>query len=162
MHELNNNKGLYDALVQALDHHDRLQSHSHASTSSAHGGQSAAQAPLPLEGYTREALLVGKLLRRDFEKAGIHLDDRHRQEVAELTARIHQTGFQISASPPHPSIATCPRSCCQRDALPAASNIANHSDQLGFGSLPPHQVLRHVSSEELREKVPVDVSLHDP
>jgi Zn-dependent oligopeptidase len=99
VHELNQNKGLYNALVRSLDHHERLASHGGASTSSSPPSSAAAPGgPEVLEGYTREAVLVGRLLVRDFEKAGVHLPDQQRQLTAELTARIGQTGYAISKS----------------------------------------------------------------
>jgi len=62
VHELNQNTGLYNALVQSMEHHERLASHSQASTSTA---ATAAGGSGVLEGYTREAVLVGRLLVRN-------------------------------------------------------------------------------------------------
>ena len=93
IHELNNDTGLYNALVKSLQHHDRLHSQYQASTSNA--GESPT-----LEGYTREALLVGKLLRRDFEMAGIHLDAAKQQKITELNTSIRHVGFRIRESLP--------------------------------------------------------------
>lgn len=103
MHELNQNKDLYNALVRSMDHYERLASHREASTSTSPPSAAAAAqgGPEVLEGYTREAVLVGRLLVRDFEKAGVHLPDQQRQLTAELTARIGQTGYAISQSVAH-------------------------------------------------------------
>ena len=67
VHELNQNTGLYHALVRAMEHHDRLASHSQASTSTADTSPLPAGVPTARgdpegEGYTREAVLVGRLL----------------------------------------------------------------------------------------------------
>ena len=60
VHELNQDKGLYNSLVRAMDHHDRLASHSQATTSTA--GATPGEVQEDLSGYTREAVLVGRLL----------------------------------------------------------------------------------------------------
>lgn len=87
IHELNNSGSLYTALVRTLDHHEKIQElHSSATGAACEG----------IAGFTREAILVGRLLRRDFEVSGIHLGPKEQEAVTSLTASIHQTGFAIS------------------------------------------------------------------
>ena len=89
--ELNANKDLYDKLCDSLDQYDRISAGSQASTRS--GANPTGES---LEGYTREALHVGKLLKRDFDKAGISLGNRDRQHIVGLQSLIYSTGSQIS------------------------------------------------------------------
>ena len=93
VHELNQNKGLYDALAQSLRHYERLASNTQASSSSAKIQNSRAA---EVEGYTAEAVMVGKLLLQDFEKAGIHLPEEQRNEISEVTSEVTQLGMAIS------------------------------------------------------------------
>ena len=47
-------------------------------------------------GFTAEALHVGRSLRRDFEKAGIHLPDCQREHLTHLIGMERRIGMQIS------------------------------------------------------------------
>lgn len=81
--------------MQSLEHYERLSSHRQASSSGGSPVDDISKSSA-IEGYTSEAVLVGKLLVKDFEKAGIHLPQQQRLEAAELTARISQCGIAIS------------------------------------------------------------------
>ena len=91
--ELNQNKDLYDALAHSLRHYERLASSTQASSSSAESIQSKGA---EIEGYTSEAVMVGRLLLQDFEKAGIHLPEKQRSEISQVTAEVAQLGMAIS------------------------------------------------------------------
>ena len=45
------------------------------------------------KGYTEEVVMVGQALLQDFEKNGIHLEDRKQGELAELAQRCHTLGM---------------------------------------------------------------------
>lgn len=105
IHELNNNKGLYSALLRALDRHEAL-----TKTTYLHSGKTETS---PAEGFTREAVVVGKLLKRDFEMAGIHLEAHKQEEFTQLTASIHQTGFSIGLF----QFSTLPACALQKNAI---------------------------------------------
>ena len=95
MHELNQNKDLYNALTHSLRHYERLASNAQASSSSA---ETHPDKGLEIGGYTSEAVMVGRLLLQDFEKAGIHLPERQRTEISKVTSQVSQLGMAISKS----------------------------------------------------------------
>ena len=85
--ELNANRDLYDALCASLEHHERAVSHQQASTN-------PVTHPSPA-GYSREAVHVGRLLRRDFEKAGISLREQDQKRIMALHGEIYAAGSEI-------------------------------------------------------------------
>ena len=102
MEKLNTHEGLYGLLVRGLDQFDAA-----AARSSTLSGMPALPAP-PLgqqaeqgcvEGYTEEAVRVGRSLRRDFEKAGIHLPGPQRDRLVELTGLERHLGIAIGCCP---------------------------------------------------------------
>ncbi|KAK9820224.1 hypothetical protein WJX72_007664 [[Myrmecia] bisecta] len=96
---LNTHSGLYTSLVQSLKHHQRHVEHAHSAgvapdEAANRGGAASTSAPA-VEGYTREALRVGRALQRDFERCGVHLDGPQRQRLATLTDTAQRLGMQI-------------------------------------------------------------------
>ncbi len=96
VHKLNTNEQLYSHLVRSLDKHSsRLSSNPAAQT---HEGGT-------VDGYTPEALRVGRTLKDDFEKAGIHLPKQQRSRLTALVDLERRIGMQIGTSLSHPSVA---------------------------------------------------------
>lgn len=89
MSELNANKVLYDALCSSLDYYERLSSNALTSTNS----QTETEA---LKGYSREAVHVGRLLKRDMDKAGISLAEKERTRIMNLHSTIYSAGTAFS------------------------------------------------------------------
>ena len=81
--QLNTNESLYRLLVRALDRHSVI-----ASTRASSGGVS-------IDGYTPEALRVGRALKHDFEKSGIHLPEEQRSRLTGLIDLERRIGMQI-------------------------------------------------------------------
>ena len=81
---LNTHEGLYGAVVRALDLHTK------------HKAQESPTSDA--EAFSEEAVLVGKLLRADFERSGIHLEPHQRTHLAVLQERIQMTGFQLGGA----------------------------------------------------------------
>ena len=84
--KLNTNEQLYRHLVRSLDKHSSM-----AGTTlpeSMHAGSAVA-------GYTPEALRVGRTLKHDFEKAGIHLPEEQRSRLTGLIDLERRIGMQI-------------------------------------------------------------------
>ena len=149
---------MYDALVGALNRHDTI-AERNLSAEVVSGRDS--------EGFTQEAVLVGRLLRRDFEISGIHLEPKEQQDVTRLTAGIHQTGFSISklTSPTvnlHRQISMYEHALKESKQLFAtssvASNIARGEDlagaSSGFGK--QAQAMLHDRDETVRKQVVTD------
>jgi intermediate peptidase len=92
VHSLNSHYGLYAALARSLPPDD-------ASTAACIEGaaDAAAAAPLP-RGFDAETLLVGRMLRRDFERAGVHLPAAAQDRAAELVATAHVAGMAFCAN----------------------------------------------------------------
>jgi intermediate peptidase len=89
VHGLNSHHGLYSALARSLPPDD-------ASTAACIDGDADA-APLP-RGFDAETLLVGRMLRRDFERAGVHLPAAAQDRAAELVATAHAAGMAFCAN----------------------------------------------------------------
>ncbi len=83
--KLNTNESLYGALVRALNCHEQTAAHS--APASEH-----EQRPGLL---TAEALRVGRSLRHDMEKAGIHLPHDKRSRLTELIGQERRLGMAI-------------------------------------------------------------------
>ena len=92
VHSLNINEQLYSHLVRALDKHS-----SAVSGFAARGVQDSKC----IEGYTPEALRVGRTLKHDFEKAGIHLPEDQRSRLSALVDLERRIGMQIGGAPLH-------------------------------------------------------------
>ena len=50
------------------------------------------------DGFTPEALRVGRTLKQDFEKAGIHLPEEKRSRLTALVDLERRIGMQIGAA----------------------------------------------------------------
>ncbi|EIE23493.1 zincin [Coccomyxa subellipsoidea C-169] len=83
--KLNTNESLYGALVRALDCHEQTAAHSAPASE-------YEQRPGLL---TAEALRVGRSLRHDMEKAGIHLPHDKRSRLTELVGQERCLGMAI-------------------------------------------------------------------
>ena len=124
MEKLNTHEGLYGLLVRSLDRYDAA-----AARSSASSGVSASPAqPLGQQeehgcvlGYTEEAVRVGRSLRRDFEKAGIHLPEHQRDRLVELTGLERRLGMAIGNWPAFSgrTATSCVRLCAAFKMLPS-------------------------------------------
>ena len=51
----------------------------------------------PAEVLSEEGRLVAAMLRRDFEKHGIHLEESARQDLVHLTVAASHVGMQVNA-----------------------------------------------------------------
>ena len=87
--ELNMHASMYNALTSSLNWRDQV------------GGQlsgadgAARQQQLQQAGFTKEATLVGRMLQRDFEKSGVHMDSRQQQQLADVTMHVHDAGARF-------------------------------------------------------------------
>ena len=131
VNKLNHNKGLYGALMRSLDHYERLVSNGQASTS-CDGYADVGSGTPAMEGYTGEAVMVGRLLLQDFEKAGIHLPDSQRLEVADVTSQMSHCGMAISKILNN----RAPRAGCTLKAInPALLSVQLIWRQLSLGNI---------------------------
>lgn len=124
VHELNTNYGLYSALARALRQHDTAAAAStgaerHASaagvlaasftSAAAAAGAAAGERAAEVSeaaaagGWDAEALLVGRMLKRDFERFGVHLDGEKRDRMTLLTHRSQALGMQFTQNVLEPS-----------------------------------------------------------
>ncbi|KAL4855723.1 Mitochondrial intermediate peptidase [Chlorella vulgaris] len=117
VHELNTNYGLYSALARALRQHDTAAAAStgaerHASAAgvlaasfTSAAGERAAEVSeaAAAGGWDAEALLVGRMLKRDFERFGVHLDGEKRDRMTLLTHRSQALGMQFTQNVLEPS-----------------------------------------------------------
>ena len=94
MEKLNTHEGLYSLLVRSLDRYDAAAAHSSA-LSDRHSLPEQQDDHECVDGYTVEAVRVGRSLRRDFEKAGIHLPEHQRDRLVELTGLERRLGIAI-------------------------------------------------------------------
>jgi intermediate peptidase len=79
VHELNTHYGLYTALCRALEN---------GNSSGDHSGDAATCRS------NKEYRYVGEMLRRDFERFGVHLEGAARNEMTGLVAFVHQAGHE--------------------------------------------------------------------
>lgn len=93
--ELNMHHGLYTAVVQSLQHYERLQSSSSA-TSSAGSSSSIEVSEAARAGYNPETVLVGRALQKDFEQRGVHLDSHGQSQALQMSEDIATLGMQIT------------------------------------------------------------------
>ena len=115
--ELNNHFGIYTALVRALEAQDAAcAAAAAAATPSTHGGGAAAaeaaagaggaaqgqHLPGGL-GFSAEALLVGRMLRRDFERYGVHLPAVQQDAMAAAMQRAQRLGMAITQAVTDPA-----------------------------------------------------------
>lgn len=77
--QLNTHPGLYHALLRAMQRDDDVRSRPHA----------------PHDVLSEEGLLVAAMLRRDFEKHGIHLAETAREDLVHLTVAASHVGMQV-------------------------------------------------------------------
>ena len=94
--KLNTDESLYSALVRALDHHEQrtaaaAQFHPVSEAEQHSGVQHTGGEGL----LTPEALRVGRSLRHDMEKAGIHLPHAERSRLTELIGLERRLGMAI-------------------------------------------------------------------
>lgn len=98
--ELNTHFGIYSALVRSLELHDAAASAATAAAAAVGATEAAAagtaEGSTGSDGFTPEALLVGRMLRRDFERYGVHLPGERRDRMAALVQRGHQLGMAIT------------------------------------------------------------------
>lgn len=103
--ELNTHFGIYSALVHSLERHEAAAAASAAAAAAGTGGAVPAAAAAAAAGvaagpgaggFTPEALLVGRMLRRDFERYGVHLPGERRDRMAALVQRGHALGMAIT------------------------------------------------------------------
>ena len=99
VHDLNTNYALYTALSAALPkEHSKPSSQSNIATAAA----AAAAAPLiqnnRLGGdqWDEETLLVGRMLKRDFERCRVHLNGCTRDRMAELVMKNQTIGYAFT------------------------------------------------------------------
>lgn len=83
--KLNTHFGLYSALVAALREQQR------------------AAAAGSVSGWDAEALLVGRMLRRDFERYGVHLSGGERDRMTALVHAANQLGTRFTQNVLDPS-----------------------------------------------------------
>ena len=104
--------GLYQALVRALEPRSSgaqgSQQERHAT--SAGGGETASGPDTPSGSAGQEAQRVGRALRRDMERAGIHMAGAARARLDALTARTHELGLAFGPSATAQSF--CPAQFC--------------------------------------------------
>jgi hypothetical protein len=98
---LNTNSTLYSLLVRALDDHEQkatqaTRGQKEAGSSLLQGQEMGKAQEQPVQSmFTAEALRVGRSLRHDFEKAGIHLPDDKRCRLTHLTGLQRRLGMAI-------------------------------------------------------------------
>lgn len=93
---LNTHEGLYGQLVHSLDRYEaaaaRQQSEQAGnSTADVH----AQRRDSKTDEYSAEAVRVGRSLRHDFEKAGVHLPPQQRDHLTQLTGLERRLGMAI-------------------------------------------------------------------
>ncbi len=110
--KLNTHQGLYRALLRALEkddaHHTQhaqrteRSSTSHTTEISTHKTKTPVHATDDSDqmytregGLSQEGRLVGLMLKRDFEKHGIHLPEETRAQLVALTVATSQVGMQV-------------------------------------------------------------------
>ncbi|CAL8472167.1 g11709 [Coccomyxa elongata] len=96
--KLNTSESLYGALVRALDRHDQAA----PAVAAQHAPESAGNQQHPSTGdsagsalLSAEALRVGRSLRHDMEKAGIHLPHAQRNRLTQLIGLERRLGMAI-------------------------------------------------------------------
>jgi mitochondrial intermediate peptidase len=92
VHELNTHYGLYTALMHALRVWDREQ----AAGSSGQVTRSSSKPVGNAGGFSEETVLVGRMLQRDFERYGVHLDGQRRDRMTALVAESQLLGMQVT------------------------------------------------------------------
>lgn len=95
---LNMHKGLFTALTRALEQAEGKPSALRGVEMGSKLSACAQQAELP-SALSAEGLLVGKMLKRDFEKNGNHLCETDQQHLAELTDQSLRLGMAFGKSP---------------------------------------------------------------
>ncbi len=90
MERLNTHEALYGQLVHSLERYEAAAAQQRQSPDE--GGQ--------IDGYSEEAVRVGRSLRHDFEKAGIHLPAAARARLTELTGLERRLGIAIGGASP--------------------------------------------------------------
>jgi Zn-dependent oligopeptidase len=84
--QLNTHYGIYSALVRALEQQEAAAAAAGAAAAAAGAGG----------GFSAEALLVGRMLRRDFERYGVHLSGERRDRMTELVQRGQVLGMRFT------------------------------------------------------------------
>lgn len=88
--------GLYSAVVRSLQHYDRLQSHSDA-TSTSHAASGTVKGSIAeAAGYNEETVIVGRALQKDFEQRGVHLDSHRQHQALQMSEDIATLGMDIT------------------------------------------------------------------
>ena len=90
--QLNTHYGIYSALARALEQQEAAAA---AAAAGAAAGAAAAAAGAG-GGFSAEALLVGRMLRRDFERYGVHLSGERRDRMTELVQRGQVLGMRFT------------------------------------------------------------------
>lgn len=134
VHQLNTHYSLYTALSSALERHyaaeaaaaqaagrgaaagtgsfgsspsgssEGSSSPSGSTCSSTQGSSSTGGSSSPGSGWSEEAVLVARMLKRDFEQYGVHLSGHSRDRMTDLVQRAHVLGMRITnniVSPDH-------------------------------------------------------------
>ena len=52
------------------------------------------------QGYTRETVIVGRALQKDFEQRGVHLDPHGQSRALQMTQQIAVMGMHVGQSIP--------------------------------------------------------------
>lgn len=173
VHELNTNYSLYSALLKAIqevedtavdpalmDERRTICSHrrdgddekrNRSNFEHASGGSRHLHAKRSLERVSsqvdRETLLVGRMLQRDFERFGVHLEGPQRDKMAALVAETQLLGFQFIQNAQDPSkcgrlevlgdaaraVNTLPLGT-QRIFRPLNTEISGSNGSIGYGS----------------------------
>lgn len=98
---LNMHKGLFTALTRALEQAEGKPSALRGVEMGSKLCAYAQQSELP-SALSPEGLLVGKMLKRDFEKNGNHLCEADQQHLAELTDQSLRLGMAFGEGPTVP------------------------------------------------------------
>ncbi|KAK9905894.1 hypothetical protein WJX75_008266 [Coccomyxa subellipsoidea] len=94
--KLNTDESLYSALIRALDHHEQRTAAAAQFPPVSEAEQHSGVQHTGGEGLlTPEALRVGRSLRHDMEKAGIHLPHAERSRLTELIGLERRLGMAI-------------------------------------------------------------------
>jgi Zn-dependent oligopeptidase len=96
--QLNTHYGIYTALVRALKQQEAEAASDAAAAATGAAGAAAAAAPAASAGgeFSAEALLVGRMLRRDFERYGVHLSGERRDGMTALVQRGQVLGMRFT------------------------------------------------------------------
>lgn len=93
MHDLNTNYALYTALKASLPAADARKPVPNIGTGAWESGRRVEGRSGSNGAFDEESLLVGRMLLRDFERYGVHLNGSTRDRMSDLVARTQALGF---------------------------------------------------------------------